>query len=328
MSRTVIVHMGDRHAGLMNGLCPPEMELVYGKVTDWLTPGMSEEQIAEAKSNLDVRKLNLSSWSKWLWDDVWLPGVEFISKLAGDDPVVLFDSGDNVHGSRFVESLYSPFIHHQVSISVESMRPWRKLNNLFGIAMSYGTGSHDFGSNAAALQVYEGLAPWGYKMWLDDHVNMLLDGVRFDLAHHGSNLSKRRHLKFNTARLDFEQLIRENLEFDESYSDVYMRGHFHRDAIIPIHIDWAGKYIKSLAMINPPMCGPNGYARQAARSMESISCGFNYLVIDDGKVVDYNSYLVRKDTRSFYVVNTGNVSFYQNREKGLKRPGRKKKKQK
>lgn len=302
MSRTVFVSLGDRHSGLRNGLCPPDMELVYGAVTNQVWPGMSDQEIQNVLDDLDRRAVNISGWSDWLWHEVWLPGIEKVKEFAGSDPVVILDSGDMVHGSRFVESLYTPFVHHQVDIAVESMRPWRELKNLYGIAMVYGTGSHDYGANAAAKKVYDGLGPWGYKMWLGDHLKLKFGDFRIDLAHHGTNMSKRTHLRYNTIRLDFEQKIRTAKEFGEPTIDFYQRGHWHRPAWIPIYVDWAMDTIHSTSVITPPMTGPNGYARQATRSTSHVKCGFYAWELVDGKIGEVQKNIKRKDIRNHYEV--------------------------
>lgn len=92
--------MGDTHCGLKNGLIAPNTELDY-----------SGEKVTP----------NLLSWSDWLWNEVYQPGITTCGEFAGSDPVYVLHDGDIVHGSRFTEHLYSAWPDHQVTIAARVM---------------------------------------------------------------------------------------------------------------------------------------------------------------------------------------------------------------
>ena len=174
--RIVYCAFGDRHSGHRYGLTMPGTEIVYHSGEKY--------------------EVKLSAWSDWLWNEVWLPGIEKVIEFAGDDSLVICDGGDMVHGHRYVDYLYSGDIDHQVQISTMALSPWREAPTLKAILMVTGTGSHDFGNNSAARQVYDKVAAWGYHQKLDDHLRWSHpDGFVLDMAHHGPSVSKRPHLR-------------------------------------------------------------------------------------------------------------------------------------
>ena len=70
--RLVGLLYGDTHHGQRNGGIRPGTELIY--------PGEEKETIYDDK--------NISDWSKFIWYDVWLPGIEMLKAFAGSDPVI------------------------------------------------------------------------------------------------------------------------------------------------------------------------------------------------------------------------------------------------
>lgn len=313
--RVVYVALGDRHGGHRNGLTMPGTEIEFS--------------IGEEKESYILDDDNLSDWAKWLWYDVWMPGIVKLKDFAGTDAVIVADDGDMTHGAKFIgnDNSYSPHIDQQVQISKMALTPLRELPGLSAFFLSYGTAAHDYGSNSAARLVAEAIAPWGYDVISDYHVIWNHDGFRLDLAHKGPNSSSRPHLRLNSARTYGEDRIRKSLEFGKPYANLYQRGHFHRPVVANAAIEWADELHQTTVMITPPLCGPNGYARDAARSPETVTCGFYYYEVIDGRMGEIQAHLVTKDTRAYYTPNRG-MPFFSNMIKDGGHKKRKKKRRK
>ena len=290
------VLMGDRHGGLRNGLIMPGTELVFA-----LGTGAERKETPE-----------LSDWSRWLWSDVYLPGVEKAKTFAADD-VYLLDMGDICHGARYVseENLYSPFSHNQEEISVMTFTPWREVNNVRGALLAHGTGAHDFGANAAAIRVAGRLAAWGWEVATDDHFEIVRGDIRIDMAHHGTQAGNRKSLAGNTARAYAKDVMQvDYLEFGKTPPNVICRGHVHRPVHETINLEWGNGHYRCEMIITPPLCGPNGYARQATRSVGTVRAGMYYVLVD-GKHIEIDEHIVARSTRRTYILGGGggNVAY-------------------
>ena len=290
------VSFGDRHGGLKNGLIMPGTKLTYG--------------VGEATEELEV---TLSEWSDWLWNEVWEPGIEKAIEWAGSDPLIAADSGDAVHGSRFIENLYSPHVSHQIHISHLALTPLRKAPTLSAYYLAFGTAAHDYGSNSAAVLLAEKLANWGWYPKTDDHLRVMLqDDFLFDLSHHGPSVSQKPHLRENSARMYVREKVQEAVEWGAVYPRLFQRGHVHLHTDTPVKFKFGPNLHKSHIIITPPLCGPNGYARQAARSMQFVECGMYFWEIIDGQLGRVEPFIKSKDTRKTYKIDNDGMIFFNN----------------
>ena len=285
--RVVILSLGDTHCGMRNGLIAPGTELDYGvgSETETATP-------------------ELSDWSKWLWDEVWMPSVETVIDFAAGDPLVVSHSGDFVHGSKHVstESLYSPHIPHQIKIAKMAMEPLRKAKTLAAFLIAFGTESHDYGANSAAIEIARSFGNWGWLAKADHHFKYMIDGFCLDLSHDGPRVSMIPHLRSNSARRYGEDKIRDAVDYGVRYSQLYQRGHVHLRAFAPVSYRIGMEMHRMNVMVTPPMCGPNRYARQAARSQDYTECGVYLWEIIDGKICEVKPLMYRKDNRSTHLM--------------------------
>ena len=302
------ISFGDRHGGLKNGLIMPGTKLTYG---------VGEEA--------EEREVILSDWSEWLWREVWSPAVVAAIEWAGDDPLIACDSGDAVHGSRFVENLYSPHVNHQIQISQWSLAPLREAPTLAGYLLAFGTGSHDYGSNSAAILLGEKLANWGWACKADEHLRIMLHAdFMFDLAHHGPNVSQRPHLRENGARSYARDILQTAVEYGVGYPQLIQRGHVHMHTDTPVKLRIGPREHRSHVMITPPLCGPNGFARKAGRSPQFIDCGVYLWELIDGRLGDVRSFIVSRDARNVYSMPAEGLTFF--KYQGTPRKKKRKKK--
>lgn len=290
------ISFGDRHGGLKNGLIMPGTKLSYG--------------VGEAAEEVEVK---LSEWSDWLWNEVWEPAVAEAITWAGTDPLIAADSGDAVHGSRFIENLYSPHVSHQIHISHLALTPLRQAPTLAAYFLAFGTGAHDYGSNSAAILLAEKLAAWGWQCKTDNHLRIkLTDNFLFDLSHHGPSVSQKPHLRENAARVYAREKVQEAVEWGAEYPKLFQRGHVHLHTDTPVKFKMGPHEHRSHIMITPPLCGPNGYARQVARSPQYIECGVYLWEIIDGRLGEVRPFIKAKDARKTYTMRHDGVVFFSN----------------
>jgi hypothetical protein len=289
IQRIAYAHFGDTHSGLENGL---------------IAPG-SDIRRSSDKARL-ITWEGMSNWSQWIWESVWLPSIERANEFAGSDPLILCIDGDMVHGSRFQEALYTPFIDQQVDIFVRALDEWRKCPTLAGIAMVYGTGAHDYGNDAASKKIYDKVAPWGYSVVVDDHINLIPDGgMHIDLSHHGPVAGMMPHTKGNIARAYAKARGEEFLKRGLTVPALFQRGHVHMDVYETVQITWLAQYIETAIIVTPPLCGPNGYARQASRSTDRIRCGMFLSESIDGKIGEVVPLIYERESRRYYQMDFG-----------------------
>lgn len=276
-NRYVGVLMGDTHCGLRNGIIAPGTELEY--------------------DGGEKREALLSDQSKWLWDSVWLPGIDLVKNFAGDDPVYLFHDGDVLHGGRFVEHLYSPFQDHQIQIAKSALAAWRVIPSLAGMALAFGTRAHDYGEMDATKQLAADIAAWGLEVATGEHLRIDLGGALIDIAHHGPSVGTDNNIG-NMLRTYTRRMTKGALERGERHADILSRGHVHQDALELVDTPWGPDRVYTWATITPPLCTPNGFGRQASRQVERARCGFVIFQVVGGKVVDRPyPWIVERDVR-------------------------------
>jgi hypothetical protein len=154
---------------------------------------------------------------------------------------------------------------------------------------------------------------------------VLQDGFIFDLSHHGPNVSPKPHLRQNGARTYVEDRIRSNVDYGERYPKLFHRGHVHNTVSVPVTLKIGLDEHKSHIVVTPPMCGPNGYARQFTKSIDFVECGMYFWEVIDGKLGDVVSFLRKKDTRTTYVMPNEGVVFFNNKILDKERKRKKKK---
>jgi hypothetical protein len=302
--RTCFAFTGDEHHGLRFGLLAPGVELEY-------------------KAG-DKTPVSQSDCSKWLWDAVYLPGIEAAITFAGKSPLYILDNGDIVHGSRFQEYLYSSWQKHQELMAEMSLAAWRIAPTLAGFVFTYGTDAHDYGEGIAVENIAADIAAWGLPVKVSAHHMIGVDRMGIDLAHHGPPAGSGPNAG-HAARMYTQARVRQAMERGESPPGVLLRGHVHQDFCEFVYTRWGrDTFQRTLTIIGAPLCGTNGFAIQHSRSADRIRCGMFMFAVDGGEVTEWQAFLRERDTRTYYVFEPGTQG---HKYKGTPRPknGRKKK---
>lgn len=157
------------------------------------------------------------------------------------------------------------------------------------------------------------MAAWGLPVDVDDHLDMWLpDDFRVDLSHHGPVCGTNEYVRGNNARTYARGRASGFLQRGERHPDMFVRGHVHDNVYEPsVPVPWAGGYKETSIFVTPPMCGPNGYARQATRSIDRAVCGMFFVEVINGSVGNVYAHLAERTSRKIFdlrAYNNGNTS--------------------
>lgn len=287
-----ILHISDTHCGMRNGFAAPDTMVTFddGK----------QESIG-----------GLSSWSEWLWNKAYPPIIQTAGEFAGNDQLLVFHTGDVVHGEKHVgkEYNYSSFLDQQVEIAVEALKRLREIPQLAGFVFIYGTAAHDYGQQQGTKAVAAEMAKFGYPVECVGWFDAVIDGVRVNAIHHGPGIGKTD--KAGPARAYITKLSRADLERGRQNVGLVMSGHVHQRLTEPVYFQWGDGFKKSFMSIAPPMTGPNEYAvtYTSRQALPYIECGATLLDLD-GEVKSAYPVTVEQDHRAKIEIRAYNSGRY------------------
>lgn len=269
MKRAIAIAFGDQHGGHLLGLLNPETRVKLEMPTGekyWHYFTLNEPQ-------------------KHLWD-VYTWGIEETKKLAGKDPIVVFELGDLTQGKKYISQWVSTRSSDQIYIAEANMLPWFKLKNVVAVRLVKGTDSHGFGEGSADLTV-EGLLQRRYpKKDIETlfHGLATIHGLDIDYSHHGPHPGTRNWLKGNVARYYLRSAMMDEVMLGNKPPGLYIRGHYHSYVEEYLRISNSHEAYKSWLTVLPSFCMMSDYARQATRSQFTITNGMVAYEIIDGEV--------------------------------------------
>ena len=268
--RHIIVGLSDSHGGHRLGLLQP----------DTLLP-------REAKDGgLYYKPVDLSECQRALYD--WQEGcIEWITKLAGSDPITLAHLGDMAHGNGHATELVSTRMADQIIIAKDNLLRWMNGLRAKRAILCVGTDVHEFMEGSASVLIRE-LAGRGVEVY--NHALLDVEGYTLDIAHHGAGSGSRVWLRGNVARYYAQSLALSDIVAGHKPPNLIWRGHVHDpiDEVVSIN----GYKVRML--ICPPMCFPGAYALKVTRSVSAVSFGVQVLEIIDGKLAGEPQSLVQK----------------------------------
>lgn len=262
---TTILHISDTHAGLMAGLIAPGTELEY--------------------DNGEKRTHELSSTSAWVWE-CYQKLIKITAEWAGDDPVVVYHTGDVCHGSRFLEYLYSVWQEHQETIATAALSSLRQIPQLAGFRFCYGSAAHDYGQQSATKNVSANVAAWGYPVACVDHGVEEIDGCMIDWFHRGPKVSATED-RNSTGRRFVIRLCRTFLERGKRAPDVVLCGHVHARITEQVLVGWGKLGHSVMLSVGSPLCGMNEYARNYTMSAPIVEVGGTLIRVSNGRVLEH-----------------------------------------
>jgi len=275
------VALADMHAGHRLGLLNPETVLLReaddGSVEEW-TPELTETQ-------------------RRLWH-IYQENIEQVKALAGRDEVVVIHDGDATHGTTYREGLIPGTTQaDQREIAVQNLRPLAELRSVRKVRLVTGTAVHV--PNSAEMRIAHKLAALtGRDVQAVHHTRLTVDGVVFDVAHHGPFPGSRDWLRGNVARYYLRSCMYEDRRQGLEPARVYLRGHYHTRVHEVLDEAWRGQRWQSDLYILPSFCGLTAYARKVTRSEPVLVNGLVAFEIVDGVLVRAHEMLDWLDLRT------------------------------
>lgn len=263
-SRWVLAE-ADWHSGHKLGLCNPEAQILDPDQGRHVSPTLTEFQ----RYTWDLRQSYLNSFFE----------------MAGRSDVICFLAGDLTHGNGHMDQLMGTRQADQRSIARANVEPILGHRNVKALRALTGTAVHVFGEGSSEIELVDRLAEVYPKkdIGIAHHARTSVNGVTFDVAHHGPSGGSRAWLKGNTARYYLRDRMWRDLSLGKRPANVYLRGHFHVNVWETLRMDWHGETITSHLVVLPSWCGLGDYARKITRSDPAITNGlYAFEVRPDG----------------------------------------------
>lgn len=266
--RRILLAMADTHAGHKLGLLSPETVLVR-ETDDGETEYWSPE---------------LGATQRWLWE-CYERCLEQAAELAGDDEIVVVHAGDVTWGDRHEGAMDKVTREDQREIARVNLSRAARLPQVLVMRLTTGTAVHVPESAearvAAALNGKEGV-----EVRACHHERLTVDGLTFDVAHHGPPPGVRDWLRGNTALYYLKSAIYADRRMGLEPARVYIRGHFHEYVPAPYEDMWHGQHCRYDLTIVPSFCGFTEHARKVTRSSPQLTVGMVAYEIVDGRLAN------------------------------------------
>jgi len=274
--RKIILGISDPHCGFELGLTNPETEL----------------------RNKKTQELNESQ--SYIWNDVYLPGIQKTVELAGKDDIHAFFLGDITHGNKFNSEQISTRMSDQISYAYYALLPVLQIKNVKSLDMAIGTGSHVFEQGSAEILVADRLQ----EKVTNKPINVFYHGLKWfdsfslDYSHHGPNTGNRNWLHGNVARLYLKSMMMDDLDAGTIPASLVLRGHYHAYVKEWCGISRMGTTYESWIVIMPPLCLPSDYTHKATQSAYRITTGVVAFEVINGRLHQTYPHLSTLDIRN------------------------------
>lgn len=265
--RRLVVIESDTHGGHKLGLCSPDAVI------------HEEDEFG----NLVQRPVELGKFQQYLWKQrsAW---IDQVREIAAADEIVLFKTGDMTHGVRHPEHLMSTRLADHIAIGVANDLPWLERANVRTVRYYKGTGWHVLGEGSSEILIAAQLQERYKQKSIQALYHGLadVDGVVFDLAHHGPFPGSRNWLVGNVARFYLRDLMMNDLAAGRVPPRVVVRGHYHTYVHEYLERETStGAHCADL-VIMPSLCGLGDYGHKSTRSTAYQTQGIMLFEIIDG----------------------------------------------
>jgi hypothetical protein len=265
--RTILAIETDKHGNHVMGLANPAT--LFERTRKVRVPGstkMREERYFEP--------IHLNALQRELWK-YRTADIAGVRRLAGADPIIVIDLGDQLGGARRPKEWVSTRLADQLAIGYYNWDPWFRGEKVpDAVRMATGTASHDLGEGSGAQIMAKYLRDkYQADAFAAYHHELKIAGLRFDIAHHGPGPGIRDWLKGNVLQLYVQSQMTEILNHEDIPPDVVLRGHYHTHIRRIICLDRNGDEYTTHARICPSYCFIDDYATQAAQSPTYVTIG-------------------------------------------------------
>jgi len=310
VSRCIHAFFADTHGGHRLGLLQPGT-VVYDE---------------GPMGSLMPREVTLTATQEFLWE-AYTADIDQVVALADGDPIYVWHNGDLTQGVKHKASLVSTRTADQVTIAVENMRPWLDIENVVRLEVVIGTAAHLLGEASTPIMVVQQLQAAYPRRTIElcyHHRPTTVDGIIFDVAHHGPSSGIREWTQGNQLRYYAKSLVIHDVMRGRRPPHMIFRAHFHRLWAETIHYrinDWLVAYLEALEALRatrvfprdfihghgdqvlieeteivllPCYVGMGEYGRQASGSASTLSVGTVAVEVIDGDLVRPAHYFERE----------------------------------
>ena len=266
--RRIALILSDLHSGHRLALMPPNV-----KLEDY-----------DERGTLCMFTPEQTAMQKYLWKRYEID-LDSVQQLAKNDEIVVFVNGDLHQGEKYKNRMVTTLLSNHILIGVENVRRAIKAKNVKTCRILQGTDAHNFGSGASeflATRLLQDMPSKDIKCVA--HSLATIDGVTFDLAHHGPPPGSRFWLNGNVARYYLKSAMMTDLSIGKVPAVVYVRAHYHVFLWVTERIEFEGILHTSHLVITPSYFGLSSHSRQATRSVPIQTHGCVAFEIVDGKL--------------------------------------------
>lgn len=264
--RVVVFLSADHHAGHALALCNPAVVLSDPQGNPY-TPVLRETQT-------------------YLWDDVWMWGLNETFAWADGAPVHAMILGDLGQGDKYPDEWVDrTTLDDQSAIIVANLEPLFAYRRVEAVEICIGTGAHNFGAGGLELIAARLLQSKYPKVpiHIGYHARSNIHGVLFDTAHHGPWPGAKSWLEGNVARFYLRDAM--NRDFNilgNPPAHIYARAHYHYRIEERLTMMLGGQEYESWLLEVPSLTGLGDYAHKATRSMPYVINGTCAIEIVNG----------------------------------------------
>lgn len=282
-SRRIVVFFSDTHAGHGLGLMLPGITL------------FDEDE----SGNLVSYTPRLTATQEYLWR-CYEEDLDSVKALAAGDPIILVHDGDLTQGVKYPSQLVSTRQADQLIIAYENLRRALQLPNVTTLRLMHGTGAHTFGEGTAPVLVARQLGAEYPELDVKSSSHALLDvdGVTFDVAHHGPGPGSRNWLAGNILRYYTRSLMLDDLADGGRPPDAVVRAHYHSLVLETVRLVTKQGIYTTEAFVLPAYCGLTEFGHQVTRSMYRISCGLVAVEVVEGRLAGMHPFWRINDLRT------------------------------
>jgi hypothetical protein len=253
--RRVVLAETDSHAGHMLGLCNPAAHLLSDDGLETIGPNVGEFQ-------------------RYAWG-LRLGYINKVFDIAGRDNIIHIHGGDITQGHKYKDQLLTTRLADQFSIAEANMWPIYDRANVKTGRIITGTSSHIFGEGSAEIEVASRLRLRYPKKNIRPLAHSLLEieGIEFDVTHHGPGAGIRQWTRGNVARHYLRSKMWQDYKVRGRVPRVFLRGHYHTFVHETIRERFGDEYVESHLIVLPSWCGMTEFARKSTQSEYELTNG-------------------------------------------------------
>lgn len=268
MTNKLLLILADLHGGHKLGLLRPGT-MVWGENA--------------AGEEIEV-ELTLNPLQEFLYD-TYRESLEWVYRLAAGRQIIVKVNGDVTQGKKYPREWVSTRESDQFAIATGFLNMVLEVPGVERLDFVIGTGSHEFEEGSAPLMLTKMLQPTtSIPVSVSNHALIEVNGVVFDIAHHGPPPGSRRWLEGNGLRWYTNDIQQRELDLDRRPPDWVIRSHYHTAAEATSDYRKGTTFHKTGGILTPGMTGLDAYGRQATRSKYEVHVGVVAFEIDaDGK---------------------------------------------